>query len=641
MTTTAIPESTDAFAQLQKLGDADRLVEELPRALALVGSVSEDELPRAGRLLAGLDEDRVRQAHPGLPAVRIAVTGHSTLNALLPALVAQCARHGLWTRPQLSDFDSYVFDLTDPSSELYARDPDLALCVLDARVVLDKLPSPWSVQDLADVLDAELGLLEGLVARFGATARGTLVLNTLPLPHSLTAQLVDLRSRARAGALWREANARLLLLVEEHPRLVVLDLEAVNDAVRDRPTVADTRLSLYAKAHLSPETLGAYAREAGHLARMITGRLRKCLVLDLDNTVWGGVLGDDGPEGIEVADTYRGEAFRAFQRVARQIASQGVLLAAVSKNDLEPVREVLRGHPGMTLREDDFVRVVANWRPKHENLRELAADLNIGVDSFVFVDDSPYERGLVRRELPEVAVVDVDEEPALHGERLLREGWFTVRELTGEDLRRPERYRDELVRRDFLNDFDSLDDYLRELGVTVRLAAVGEREVARISQITLRTNQFNMTGRRLQPEDVRAWCADPVRLPLAVHASDRFGDNGVVGAVFLRFEGRTAVLDNFLLSCRVFSRGIEQSCLSAVLRYAKDRGAREVTGSFVPTAKNGKVADFYERSGFVALDAGPHGATFRHDLGVIADPPEHVALVEDFGERGPSDEGDN
>lgn len=638
MTTTAVPEGTDAFAALQKLGAADRLVDELPQALALVASVSEEELPRAGRLLAGLDDDQVRRTHPELPAVRIAVTGHSTLNALLPALVAQSARHGLWARPKLSDFDSYVFDLSDPTSDLYACDPDLALCVLDARVVLDKLPSPWGVQDLSDVLEAELRLLEGLVARFSATARGTLVLNTLPLPHVLTAQLVDLRSRARASALWREANARLLRLVDAHPRLVVLDLDAVNDAVRERPTAADTRLSLYAKAHLSPETLGSYAREVGHLARMITGRLRKCLVLDLDNTVWGGVLGDDGSEGIEVADTYRGEAFRAFQRLARQIASQGVLLAAVSKNDVEAVREVLRGHPGMTLREEDFVRVVANWRPKHENLRELAADLNIGIDSLVFVDDSPYERGLVRRELPEVAVVDIDEEPALHGERLLRDGWFTVRELTGEDLKRPERYREELVRRDFLNDFESLEDYLRELGVTVRLAAVEERDIPRISQITLRTNQFNMTGRRLQPEDVRAWCADPARLPLAVQASDRFGDNGIVGAVFLRFEGDTAVLDNFLLSCRVFSRGIEQSCLSAVLRYAKARGARQVTGSYTPTAKNGKVADFYERAGFVPLDSGPDGATFRHDLGTIPDPPEHVALTEHFGDHRQGDE---
>ncbi|WP_210594397.1 HAD family hydrolase [Streptomyces sp. GESEQ-35] len=641
MTTTAIPEATDAFAAFQKLSTEERLVDELPRALGLVASVSEDELPRAGRLLAGLDDAQVRRAHPELPTVRIAISGHSTLNALIPAVVAQLARHGLWARPKLSDFDSYVFDLSDSSSELYAYDPDLALCLLDAQVVLDKLPNPWTVQDLSDVLDAELRLLEGLVARFGATARGTLVLNTLPLPHALTAQLVDLRSRARAGALWREANARLLRLVDAHPQLVVLDLETVDNAVRERPTAPDTRLSLYAKVHLSPETLGSYAREVGHLARMLTGRLRKCLVLDLDNTVWGGVLGDDGPEGIEVADTYRGEAFRAFQRLARQIASQGVLLAAVSKNDLDPVRDVLRGHPGMTLREEDFVRVVANWRPKHENLRELAADLNIGVDSFVFVDDSPYERGLVRRELPEVSVVDVDEEPALHGERLLQDGWFTVRELTGEDRKRPDRYREELVRRDFLNDFDSIENYLRELGVTVRLSAVEERDVPRISQITLRTNQFNMTGRRLQPEDVRAWCADPERLPLAVHASDRFGDNGIVGAVFLRFEGDSAVLDNLLLSCRVFSRGIEQSCLSAVLRYAKHRGVREVTGAYARTAKNGKVADFYQRAGFVPLEAGQDRATFRHDLGVIADPPEHVALTEHFGDSRQGNEGVN
>src|SRR5262249_32703099 len=185
----------------------------------------------------------------------------------------------------------------------------------------------------------------------------------------------------------------------------------------------------------------------------------------------------------------------ACQRVAKQLGSQGVLLAAVSKNDLEPVRDVLRNHPGMTLREDDLVRVVANWRPKHDNLTELAAALNLGVDSVVFVDDSPYECGLVRHALPGVAVVPVDGEPGLYVEKLLRDGWFDTRALTAEDRTRVAKYRDELVRKDFLDTFESIEDYLRELKVRVRLAAVTDptTDAVRISQLTLRTNQFNLT----------------------------------------------------------------------------------------------------------------------------------------------------
>ncbi|MGX1912081.1 HAD-IIIC family phosphatase [Streptomyces phaeochromogenes] len=244
-----------------------------------------------------------------------------------------------------------------------------------------------------------IGTLAGLVARFVESARGTLVLNTPPLPRRFAAQLVDHRSRARLGAVWREANARLLRLAEEHERVVVLDQDPL---IGEGVPVVEPRLSQYTRTHLSPTLLTAYAREIGHRA----GQGNKALVLDLDGTLWGGILGEDGPDGIEIgADgTHRGAAHHAFQRVVGQLAAQGVLLAAVSKNDPEPVGEVLRGHPGMFLREGDFVRVVANWRPKHDNLTQLAEALNPGVDSFVFVDDSPYECGLVRHELPGVSV---------------------------------------------------------------------------------------------------------------------------------------------------------------------------------------------------------------------------------------------
>jgi FkbH-like protein len=246
-----------------------------------------------------------------------------------------------------------------------------------------------------------------------------------------------------------------------------------------------------------------------------------------------------------VSDGYRGEAFRAFQRAARQLAGQGVLLAAVSKNDIEPVRAVLRGDDRMSLREDDFVRVIANWRPKHDNLRELADGLNIGLESIVFVDDSSFECGLVRRALPEVAVVEVTAEPALHVTNLLRDGWFDVIDVTAEDRARPARYREEQERTDFLRSFDSLADYLRELDVQVRLAPVAPADVTRVSQLTLRTNQFNLTTERLARHQVQELVDGPDAEVLAIHSSDRFGENGLVGAIFLR-RGPTALeIDNF------------------------------------------------------------------------------------------------
>ncbi|WP_326758435.1 HAD-IIIC family phosphatase [Streptomyces phaeochromogenes] len=627
-----------------------RLVREYPGVRRLLCGASDAELARAGQLLARLDPDEVVAEHPAVPVVSVAVTGHGTLAPLLPSLTVELARHGLLLRPHLADFDAYVFDLADPGGELYRA--DLALCVLDPMVVFDEVPVPWGPEDVERVARERIGTLAGLVARFAESARGTLVLNTLPLPRRFAAQLVDHRSRARLGAVWREANARLLRLAEEHERVVVLDLDPL---AGEGVPVVEPRLSQYTRTHLSPALLSAYAREIGHLARHRAGQGKKALVLDLDGTLWGGILGEDGPDGIEIgADgTHRGGAHHAFQRVVGQLAAQGVLLAAVSKNDPEPVGEVLRGHPGMFLREDDFVRVVANWRPKHDNLTELANALNLGVDSFVFVDDSPYECGLVRHELPGVSVVPVNGEPALHIEALLRDGWFDTPELTREDVTRVAQYRDELVRKDFLDGFDSLDEYLRQLRVEVHLVEAGPAEVARLSQLTLRTNQFNQTTLRLGPAEVRALLDDPAVRVLAVRAADRFGDSGVVGAVFTRRHGDTVHIDNFLLSCRVFSRGIEQTALCAVLRHARAHGARTVRANYRATPKNTKVKDFYPRNGFVRVAdenttlthttltrptavcrSDGTTVTYEHGLTVLPVPPAHVHFTEIPGDDG-------
>ncbi|PYC68198.1 methoxymalonyl-ACP biosynthesis protein FkbH [Streptomyces tateyamensis] len=628
-----------AADQLLALHRAGRLAAEYPRLAALLADLTDPELARTGLLLARLDPDQVLAAHPATPILSVALTGHGTLAALPPALAAEFARHGLLLRHRVSEFDSYVFDLADPDSELYAFEPDLTVCLLDPEVVFDEAPLPWRPADLAPVLTAKLDLIERLVATFTATSRATLVLNTLPLPAAYARQLVDHRSRAELGALWRRANARLLDLAAAHPGLVVVDLDPL---LAEGLPARDPRLARYTKAHLSNQLLARYARELGHLARHLTGRTRKCLVLDLDDTLWGGTLGEDGPDGIEVADGYRGEAFAAFQRTVKQLAAQGVMTAVVSKNEPEPVRAAFRDHPRMTLREADLLRITANWRPKDQNLAELAADLNIGLDSLVFVDDSPYELGLVRHALPAVATVAVDGEPALHAEKLLRDGWFDVLELTGEDRARVARYREELDRRDFLHAFGSLDDYLRELSVRVEFAALTPEELPRAAQLTLRTNQFHLATERLQPAELAARAARPGALVLGVRASDRFGSNGLVGLVLARRDAGQLVIDNFLLSCRVFSRGIEGACLAALLAHARALGLGAVLGRYRPGAKNAIVRDFYPRYGFTldpAADALPDAApdagrpgllTFRHDLAELPAFPDHLQLSTDL-----------
>ncbi|WP_234434449.1 HAD-IIIC family phosphatase [Streptomyces sp. NRRL F-5126] len=618
------PDPADELLRLLSTGEA---VVRYPRVADLLATVEPPAFARACHQLARLDPDAVLEAHPDRASVTVAITGHGTLSTLVPPLTGELARHGILLRPHVSDFGSYIFDLLNPDSDLYSQRADLTLCVLDPMIVFDEVPVPWRSADVQRVFDEKLRTLERIAATFGAGGHGTLVLNTLPLPRQFTAQLVDHRSRSELGAVWREANARLLRMAASAPGLVVIDTDPL---VAEGVTVTDARMSTYAKAHLSADLLARYAREIGHLARHSVGKSKKALVLDLDGTLWGGVLGDDGVEGIELSGSPKGEAFNGVQRVVKQIGSQGVLLAVVSKNEIDLVREAFRDRRDSELREDDFVRVIANWRPKHDNLKELAQAVNLGVDSFVFVDDSPLECGLVRSELPGVSVVRVDGDPALHVEKILRDGWFDTPQLTAEDQQRVVRYQEELVRKDFLDSFDSVQDFLRELKVTVRLAPVRDTEIPRVSQLTLRTNQFNLTTRRLQQAQVQELAAAPAARVLTIHSGDRFGDNGLVGAVFTRQDEDTLHIDNFVLSCRVFSRGIEQTALAAVLEQARTDGMRAVYGTYRPSKKNGAVRDLYPRYGFTPEAEDGDTLVFRHDLRRLPDRPEHVSLHEEL-----------
>ncbi|MGW3652018.1 HAD-IIIC family phosphatase [Streptomyces sp. NPDC000878] len=623
---------------LDRLRSLRRYAPEVPALLAELAAGPDPfgALQSAGRALARLDPADGTPLHDE-DRVTVTISGSGTLDGLTASLTAEFARHGLQLDAVTRDFGAWERDLLDTGSALYAPTTALSLCVLDASVLFAPLPLPWTVADAASAADELLARLDSLAARHGEHASGLLVLNTLPLLHTHTHQLVDLRARAELSALWREFNAGVLRLALRHPRTQVIDLDPL---VAAGGPVRDARLAAYAKARLGSELLARYAREVGHLARALRGRTRKVLVLDADQTLWDGVLGDVGPEGIAAAGTIRGEAFGGFQRVVRQLAAQGVLLAVCSKNDPEPLLTVLREHPDMVLREPDFVRVQASWGPKDAGLRQIAGRLNLGTDSLVLADDSAFERGQVAGALPAVALVPLDDEPALHAERLLADGWFDVPELTDTDLRRAAQYRSEGDRQRLREGAQSYEEYLAQLGVVVELAALRTDQVsrtARVAQLTQRTNQFNLTPRRMSAPEVREYADAPDGLVLTVGTRDKFGDNGLVGAVFVRRDRTTGWhIENALLSCRVFGRGIEQAVFAALLEGAREAGTPAVYGSYRPSARNGRVRELYPTLGFEATDGtgepdGPDRmdgttAVFRHPLLVLPEVPAHITL---------------
>jgi FkbH-like protein len=619
-----------ALEILRRLLRDQELTARYDEVAALLRDADQDTLRRCGTVLARLDADEISEHHPALPVLTVAVTGSTTLGPLAAPLHAELARHGFVPGVRFGGYRQYQIELRDPTNPVFEAAPDLTLCLLDADEVFTGLATPWTVADVQRSLDELAVNLTGLADAYARDHAGLLVFNTIPLVRRWAAQVVDHRSKALLGATWREFNARLLRLATERTGVVVLDSEPL---LAETGPLADVRLAGYTGVRLGEQYLAGYAREIGHLARAIRGRTSKCLVLDLDGTVWGGTLAEDGQDGLHVSDGPHGEAHHAFQLAARQLGSQGPLLAVCSKNDQVPVHRALTELTELGVTEADLVAVIANWQPKSDNLTQLAKQLNIGVDSLVFVDDSASERGMVRAALPEVPTIAVDaDEPAWHVHRLLADGWFTTLEVTDEDRVRGERYRTERQRLEFREHTDSLSDYLAGLGTTVSLHRVADADIGRVAQLTQRTNQFNLTTIRLDAAAVRRLVDGEDTDVLVVRCADRFGGHGTVGAMFTRWVGSTLVVDNVVLSCRVLARGVESACLREVLVAARRAGADAVVGAFRSTAKNHMVADFYADHGFTArAPQEPDGAVhFEHTLDIEPEPVPHVGVDADI-----------
>lgn len=524
----------------------------------------------------------------------------------------------------VGDFDQYIFELMNQESGLVQFAPDVTLCLLDEHVVTGRLGDEWFIAEMEAGLNETSDSLRDLFSRYAANAKGVLVFNTIPLSAATYHGVIDYRSKARLSRAWREFNMCLLDLATEHKNIVVID----TDLFLQKPDVRlrEARMASYAKMYMDESLLAEIAAETRKVVQSIVGKTKKCLVLDCDNTLWGGVIGDDGLEGIVLGDSPEGEAYVAFHKAIKRLGKQGIILAINSKNDKANTDKVFDAHPDTYLTQDDFVAQCVNWEPKHLNLKEIAARINIGADHMVFVDDSNFECNLVKGMMPEVHVIQVNGEAAEYVETLLEGGWFNTLELTNEDFQRADQYKSEVAREDFRAAYDSYEDYLRELAISVELFMPDELSMPRLAQLTQRTNQFNLTSWRLSEQEVQQMMEDENWLIVGIRSGDRFGDNGIVGAMFVLHikdsEGSlTFVVKNFLLSCRVFSRGIETCALREVLIWAQQKGAKKVFGEYIQSSKNGKYVDFFESNGFQAVEqnaADP--AVYCHTLQQVAAP---------------------
>lgn len=557
----------------------------------------------AGRLLEGVTATRLTgiPGQSGSP-LRVAVAATFTADGVVPLLRAMLLSGGIDADIHLCPYDQLIVELTDPGSGLGEFRPEVTLCLQDSSALL---PQDWDPSDLEGTQAVLRERTEAVISAGAAYAERTgsaVLLNTVPLPRADRSSVVSFRSGARLGRIWRETNIALLAAGESCDGVYTVDLEAlladVSGPLRDERTYRFGRMAWTPRVEL------AYAREAAAFCRAVTGRGRKVLVLDLDNTLWGGVLGEDGPAGIELGTVYPGDCYTDLQRRVLALRRQGVLLAVCSKNDGTLVGTVLSQHPDMVLRPDDFVAVIADWERKDLHVASLAEELNLGLDAFVFADDSPFECAMVQDSLPQVDVVRLDGDPAWHTLKVLDRARFAQLGSTATDSERTSLYRGRRERSRFNAAHTSTEDFLRALGIRVTVGPATDYTLPRLIQLELRTHQFNMTGRSHGEARTRRFAASADHAVLAVEVSDRFGAEGVVGGVWLDRGAQGWVIRNFVLSCRVLSRGVEQ----AVLQYVADRARRAAAvmleAHFRPTERNAPAAALYPATGFVRLDGG-------------------------------------
>ncbi len=394
----------------------------------------------------------------------------------------------------------------------------------------------------------------------------------------------------------------------------------------DASTLVNWKYYLMSQMMLNPKLANDFQGWWKHLDEEMALSRKKCLVLDLDNTLWGGVLGEDGIDGIKLGGDYPGKAYSYWQQSLLQLSRNGVILTVCSKNNEADVVEAWEKNPHMILRREHFSALRINWRDKATNLRELADELNIGLDSMVFLDDNPSERELVKQMLPEVTVPDFPDKPyqLMPFFKQLVERYFRIYRVTEEDRAKTQQYRANAMRQAEMGRFADMESYLYSLDMQLEIIPADEHNLPRIAQMTQKTNQFNLTTKRYTEVEVKQRLEDGWHI-YCMSVSDRFGDNGITGTIFLEpVDDTTVHIDTLLLSCRILGKGIEEAFVKTVLNLLRLDGYRHVTAAYLPTAKNGQTADFYDRMGMTCIATETDG-TKRYDLAL-----DHVYEIHNY-----------
>ena len=545
---------------------------------------------------------------------RVAILRSFTVEPLIPVLRASALLGGIRAEVKVGEFNAYAQEVLDASSWLYRFDPNAVILAVQTRDLAPELwdAAPMAAADARAIVERALESFDSIVTAFRANSAASLVIHALELPvHSSHGLLDDQGEDGQSGAI-RRINAGLREIAARHKGVHVLDYDALV-ARHGRLRWHDEQKWLTVRMPIAADFHREMVREWLRFLHPLAGRVAKVLVTDLDDTMWGGVIGEEGVAGIKLGMEYPGAAFRAFQQAMLDLYRRGILLAVASKNNEKDALEAIDGHEQMVLRREHFAAFRINWNDKAQSLREIAAELNVGLDALAFVDDNPVERARVRRELPEVTVIDLPLNPLEYARTLRACPVFERLTLSAEDMERGNLYAVQSRRNELERSVTSVEDFYRSLEQELDIAPVGADTLGRVAQLTQKTNQFNVTTRRYSEQQISRMVDEGAQV-FAVRVKDRYGDNGIVGVAIGKLEGTRYAIDTFLLSCRVIGRTVETAILSHLIEEARAQGAAVVEGEFLPTRKNEPASRFFPAHGFEPAGEQNGGVRWRLDL---------------------------
>lgn len=535
-------------------------------------------------------------------SIKIAILSSFTTTGIKEVLNVKCCGLGIMPEFYVANYNQYVQEIADKSSPLYKFAPDVTIVFIDTMSLLGDIfffPYRFSDEERKKVSDEKRAELTGLINMLSGNLPGKIIFHNFKVPTYSPMGVLEDKQGFGFFEMVRTLNGRLAEDFKKDSQVFIFDYDSFCSR-HGKERIFDHRMYYLGDIKLNFDFIPLLGDEYMGFIKPIKSIVKKCLVLDLDNTLWGGIVGEEGFEGIDLDQTPKGRPFLEFQKHILSLSERGVILAINSSNNPDDALKVLREHPYMVLREKHFSAMKINWDNKISNMKAIASELNIGLDSLVFIDDTRLNREMVKESLPEVLVVELPEDPALYSKTLMEMNDFNTLHITEEDREKGSMYAAQRKREEYKGTLTDITQYLEGLEIVATIEKVNPFTLPRILQLVEKTNQFNMTTRRYSEEDIKKFAADKDRLIASIRVEDKFGDNGIVGAAIVKKEGAIWRIDTFLLSCRVIGRKIEEALLAYIAEEAKKEGAHNLVGEFIPTKKNAPAKDFYRSSGFKA-----------------------------------------